>query len=278
MSGRALDERAPERGSRTGAAPVTGLVVCYNEARRLASCLRSFRICDEVLVIDLGSTDGSLDIIRDHDVQLIRHPHVPFVEQVRRVGVERARNDWVLLLDPDEELPEPLDPALRRATRQDDVGMVRAPLRFHFKGEPLTYTKWGVVDTAKVTLIHRSRVRLRPLVHRGFELEPGYREMVIPDTGDNAIRHYWIDSYRELVRKHWRYLRHEGESRWQVGDRFAVTAALRDAARTAATNLIAYRGLRHGPRGIFLSLFHGVYVLGSWLSLWRYGRREAGRG
>lgn len=245
----------------------TGIVVTCNEERYLRDCLKSLSFCDELIVVDLGSTDSSLRIAREAGAKVLHHERVPVVEQVREFAVRQARNEWIVFIDPDEIMSPALAEEIIEAARAPRTAAIKLPWQFYFKDKPLTCCVWGIKNNSKLSAVHRNRISLKPLVHRGYEPMPGYEVIEISRTEDNFVRHYWMSSYGQLIEKHLRYIRHEGEAKYNSGLRFSWLSMLTDTAQAIRTNLISYRGLLGGPTGIFLSFFYGWYVFMGWLSL-----------
>jgi glycosyltransferase involved in cell wall biosynthesis len=201
--------------------PLTALVVTCNEARRLADCLKSLRFCNERIVIDLESEDESVRIAEEEGVRVLRHRRVPIVEQVRPYGVGLAAHDWVIFTDPDEVIPGTLAEHIAAIVgAESDIGMIWLPCQFYFHGKPVTTAFWGSLRS-KPMVFHRRRVRFPTLVHRGVALIPPYGEVRLHEEDTGSVAHFWADSYRQLFEKHRRYLRHEGKSLYQTGQRFA---------------------------------------------------------
>jgi len=270
----ALDAATPELGEKS--APITAIIGSHNEADLLPRCLRSVAFCDEVIVIDIDSTDGTAAVAEELGARVLRHSWVPIAERARLELVGEAKHDWLLFLDPDEELP----PSLARQigellpTLDADVGAVDCPWRFYFRNRPLRGTIWGGV-TRKRTLALRGGAELRPTVHSGTRLCPGYRAHVIPYSGDNAIAHYWAPGYGALIAKHLRYLTLEGEDRYRSG----MITGYRDVVRTPWLGLyesfVRRGGYRDGATGLALSLLWSAYSTGAKIALLRELRRRS---
>lgn len=83
------------------------LSVClltHNSMRTLERCLTpALGIADEMVVVDSGSTDGSLEFLRSHGVKPIHQPYKTHASQMN-FAIDLASNDWVLCLDSDEFL------------------------------------------------------------------------------------------------------------------------------------------------------------------------------
>lgn len=101
---------------------LSATVITYNEADRLADCLASLAFCDEVVVVDSGSTDATCEIARAHGARVLTRPFDGFRSQ-KQYAVEQAAHDWILSLDADERI----DARLRAAiVAERDAGFPRA--------------------------------------------------------------------------------------------------------------------------------------------------------
>ena len=257
----------------------TAIVGSHDEARLLERCLPSVAFCDEVIVIDIDSHDDTADVARANGARVIAHGWVPIAERARLELVGEARHDWLLFLDPDEVLPATLAAQLAGAvpTLPADVAVVDCPWQFYFRDKPLHGTFWGGVNR-KRTLARRGAAELRPTVHSGTRPLPGFRSEVVEYSGDNAIAHYWARGYRDLIEKHWRYLKLEGPDRAAQG----MVTGYKDIARTPLPafweSFVRRRGYRDGLDGLLLSLFWSVYATGAKIALLlELRRRRTGR-
>jgi glycosyltransferase involved in cell wall biosynthesis len=251
----------------------SGIVVTYNEARRLRDCLDSLAFCEQLLVVDLGSTDGSAEIARECGAEVVNHKWVPVVEQVWPDAVSLTRHTWIIRADPDEVFPSPLvDDLVNMILKSPSLAMISLPHQYYFRGRPLKTTIWGGIKYA-FKVFHKDRVQLESLAHRGITCKDGYELKCIESDSNIAIRHYWIDTFSQLFEKHWRYIEQEGEARYQLGEQFSWRRWVGETGRALKRNLIDYKGMHGGWLGIFLSTFYAWYVSMSLLSLCRYQKR-----
>nr|NIW23250.1 glycosyltransferase [Gammaproteobacteria bacterium] len=86
---------------------ISALVTTYNEQRTIGRCLASLDGFGEVLVVDSFSNDRTLEIVRSFGVRVEQHEYASAAKQ-KNWALERVENDWVLILDADEELTPPL--------------------------------------------------------------------------------------------------------------------------------------------------------------------------
>lgn len=250
--------------------PVTAIVIYRNEKRHLDRCLRALRWCNELIAVDMQSSDGSLEIAQRLADRVLSVPACPIAEPTRVAASRLARNDWVLLVDPDEQVPVALSDDIRAALAEHpDAGAVSLPMWFYFKGKRLTGTVWGTL-THKLRLIHRERCELLPLCNRISRLLPGERELRIEHDGENHMRHYWSDSYLDLLHKHFvRYSHTEAAAMVAQGKRFGLRTAVIDPFFEMKKTFKDFDGWRIGLRGWLLSAIYGGYCLaGGWLTLY----------
>lgn len=99
-----------------GMAPGIALVmIVKDEEKQLPRCLASVaRIVDELVIVDTGSSDGTVEIARGEGARVIHKPWTGDFSAARNTGIAAANREWILVLDADEEL----DPHARRRMRQ----------------------------------------------------------------------------------------------------------------------------------------------------------------
>ena len=88
--------------------PVSGCVICFQEADRIEDCLRSLAFCDEVVVVDSGSTDGTCELAEAMGARVVHNAPFPGFAAQRQLAVEHCSNDFVICLDADERVPDEL--------------------------------------------------------------------------------------------------------------------------------------------------------------------------
>lgn len=249
---------------------ISAIIVSYNEGKLLDNCLLSLKGNDQLIVVDLGSSDNSMEIARRYTSQVISHGLEPIAEFILPDILDVLENDWFIRADPDEVFPsELLSDIVHSIENNPQAAIIELPFEYYFFGKPLTTTVWGGIRHFP-KVMNKQRVTIHKRVHGAFEVKEPYRTVKIPYTGRNAVKHYWITSWKQLTEKHLRYLLLEGKSKFERGERFSWVALVKSMFLALAFNLIKYKGLQGGFTGISLSFFHAWYVGMSWLSLRKY--------
>lgn len=253
---------------------VSAVIVAYNEAHVIKGCLESLAFCDEILLIDLGSSDETVSIAKSFQARIIEHPWVPIGEQARQLGFSQAKHNWVVNIDPDERISQSLSDQLLSSIKQNDnIGVVAVRLTNFFMGKELTSTRWGFPKKIRWVLFHKSRVVLGTKVHSGSLLKDGFIEYRIPYDGTNALTHLWATNYVGFFKKHWKYITMEGDAQYSKGIRFSWKRLLKNPIIELKKNLLDQKGIQGGMVGIFLSFFWCWYLFMRELSLANYQYR-----
>jgi glycosyltransferase involved in cell wall biosynthesis len=104
-----VDRRGTAVGSRpVRLAPTISLcMIVKNEERVLDACLTSVKpYVDEIVLVDTGSTDRTVEIAQAHGVKLFHFPWINDFSAARNVSLEHATGDWLFWMDADDTLPE----------------------------------------------------------------------------------------------------------------------------------------------------------------------------
>ena len=125
---------------------IAGVVLCLNEAENLARALHSLAWCDELLVVDSGSTDGSQDIAISCGARVMEHRQTGqfLITEQRNWALNQGQlqSDWVLFLDADEEIGTRCQQEIQQAIQHPATadGYELTP-RYWFLGRWLKYTQ-----------------------------------------------------------------------------------------------------------------------------------------
>src|ERR1044072_3618191 len=87
---------------------ITATIITLNEERNIARAIESLRCCDEILIIDSGSIDRTVELAQNLGVQVIEAGWLGYAAQ-KNWAAEQAANDWILSLDAGEALSEALE-------------------------------------------------------------------------------------------------------------------------------------------------------------------------
>ena len=87
---------------------ITATIITFNEERNIARAIESLRCCDEILIVDSGSTDRTTELAENLGARVIEANWRGYAGQ-KNWAADQASHDWVLSLDADEALSEGLE-------------------------------------------------------------------------------------------------------------------------------------------------------------------------
>jgi len=113
-----------------------------NEAENLSKCLHSIKdFADEIIVVDMKSTDNSVQVAKNAGAKVFTHKPLKYVEPARNYALTKTTGKWILLLDPDEYLNKTLKKDLKSITNRNDVDFVKIPRQNIIFGKWIKHAK-----------------------------------------------------------------------------------------------------------------------------------------
>jgi hypothetical protein len=182
---------------------VSACIITKDEEERLPAALASVMFCDEIVVVDSGSSDRTCEIAAAAGARVIHNDWPGFSAQ-RNVALDHATSEWVLEVDADERLTETLQREIQAFLAMpppSDVAMATMPLRENLLGRPLgPSVKY---PTYKNRLFRRSEYRHDEArtVHEGLWAKG--RVWVL--SGD--LEHTLAATWKEAIEDAWNYAR-----------------------------------------------------------------------
>ncbi len=106
--------------ARPGEPTISLCMIVKNEESFLEGCLQSVQgTVDEIVIVDTGSTDRTIEIAERFGARVLHHPWTGNFSEARNVGIEAASMDWILVLDADERLAPEQSDQLRKLVDDD---------------------------------------------------------------------------------------------------------------------------------------------------------------
>jgi glycosyltransferase involved in cell wall biosynthesis len=104
---------------------LSAAMIVKNEEEMLAECIESFReAVDEIVIVDTGSTDRTVEIAQQYQVQLYHHKWKDDFSEARNFSISKVTGDWVLIIDADERMERADIPKVRMSKWQDKYNAV----------------------------------------------------------------------------------------------------------------------------------------------------------
>ncbi len=105
-----------------------------NEEENLAQCLNSVKdVVDEIIIVDTGSTDRTVEIAKSFGARIFNHPWEGSFSKARNYSLKYATCEWILILDADEEVDKKDTPKLKEITKSNNYETISFVIKNKFE-------------------------------------------------------------------------------------------------------------------------------------------------
>lgn len=254
---------------RVDALPITLCISTRNAASQLSACIGSVRDwVGEIVVVDMESSDATLEIARACGARIVQVPAAGWAEPGRQSGIDAATQPWMLVLDADERAADGLRAVLASYVDREEIAGVLLPRQnFQFGWWVPASGLWPdwqlrLFRTDRTTWPgHRTHVG--PTVQGRVERAPARVE--------NAIVHHSFASVHDWVSSANRYTDLESARMVGEGRRASLPRLLGIPLARFVQDYFVKRGYRGGRYGLAVALMSFCYWLLAALKVWESG-------
>lgn len=239
-------------------------IITFNEEANIRRTLESVRWADEIIVIDSGSTDKTIQICREYTEKVIHQDWLGFAKQ-KNLAIDRTNGDWVLSLDADEPIEGMLAEEIRDIIASPSAfDGYYIPRKTFFLGKQIRHGGWYPDYNLRLFRKGSGRFEERA-VHEAIKAKGK-----VGRTG-YAIEHYAypdLASYMSSINKY-SSLAVDVMAEKSIG--FFKTSSVNILLRPLFTFLLRYifrLGFLDGKHGLILNLFHSYYVFAKYAKAW----------
>jgi glycosyltransferase involved in cell wall biosynthesis len=231
---------------------ITGTIITHNEESRIAEAISSLSCCDEVLVVDSGSTDRTREIAQRCGARVLTRAWDGYSRQ-KNFAADEARHDWILSLDADERVSAELAAEVSQWKRTAQGAGGSMPRRVFYLGAWIRHSGW--YPDRKLRLYDRRRGRWHgDYVHETLEVEGSITSF----AGD--LLHFPYRSWEDHLRRVERYTKLAAEASRKNGKRGSVARLLLAPPLVFLKAFLLRAGFLDGWRGLLIATAGARYV------------------
>jgi glycosyltransferase involved in cell wall biosynthesis len=241
---------------------VSAALITLNAQAHLRECLASLAWCDEIVVIDGGSSDGTTAICAEFGVRLVQAADWPGFGKQKNRAVEQCAGEWIFSIDADEVCSEALRAQLLAfIAAPGEAAACEMPRRSNFCGHWIRHGGWWPDRVTR--LFRRGRARFSDdMVHERLLVDGPMARLSEP------LLHYTYDTLEQALAKMDRYSTLGAQQAYARGRRATPLSALARGAWAFFRTYLLRLGLLDGGAGLMLASYnaHGTYY--RYLKLW----------
>src|SRR5947199_1370155 len=177
---------------------ITATIITLNEERNIRRAMESLRCCDEILIVDSGSIDRTVELAQNLGVRVIEAGWRGYAAQ-KNHAAQQATHDWILSLDADEALSESLEGEIwtlkKKGPSYDAYTMPRLA---QYLGRWILHSGW--YPDRKIRLYHRAKAKwVGDFVHESVKVDGRIGHL------ESNLLHFTCDSLSEHLKTMDRY-------------------------------------------------------------------------
>jgi len=250
--------------------PKLSIVInAQNVEADLPRCLASIKtLADEIVVIDQNSTDRTAEIAKKAGAKIFKHDSVKYVELARNFAISKASGEWILILDPDEEVSESLAKKIKETIKSNEISYCRIPRKNIIFNHWIEHAHWW--PDYNIRLFRKGAVSWSEVIHavpftQGKGVDFDAKE-------DLAIVHHNYDSVEKFIERMNRYTSIQADRKTKTGYKFSWRDILTKPTNEFLSRYFGDEGYKDGIYGLALSLLQGFSELVLYLKVWQAGK------
>ena len=247
---------------------ISAVVHTYNEEKNIGKCLSSLSWVNEIVVIDMGSTDQTCLIAKDYKARIYQHPYTGFVEPARNFGILKASGEWIIVVDADEEIPKSLAKYLSLEIQKPSADFYRIARKNIIFGKWIKHTNWW--PDRQIRFYKKEKVVWNDKIH----LYPQVKGRVIdlPAKEELAIEHLNYEKVAEFLSRQNRYSEILAQNYYDEGQRFSWFNFFWRPKRIFLQRYLRHAGFLDGFHGFALSILAVISQFAAEVKLWEKTR------
>jgi glycosyltransferase involved in cell wall biosynthesis len=244
---------------------ISVIVNTLNEEANIRNCLESVKWADEIIVVDMYSDDRTREIAAEYTSKVFLHERMGYVEPARQFALEKATNEWILVVDADELVPLFLRNRLVEIVKENLHDAVIIPRANYFFGKRLIGAGWGASQDLQTRFYRKSVINYGTRIHNFGSLQSNARIITIEDN--ISFIHFNYKDYEHFIDKLNRYTTIEAKNDYEDGKSIKFSRLLYISAKEFLSRYFKFKGYKDGVEGFTLSLLMAIYRLTAGMKL-----------
>ncbi len=232
---------------------ITATIITFNEERNIARSIESLRCCDEILIVDSGSTDRTTELAENLGARVIEANWRGYAGQ-KNWAADQASHDWVLSLDADEALSEALEAEIWRLKKSGpSCDGYTMPRLARYMGRWILHSGW--YPDRKLRLYDRRQAKwVGDFVHESVAVSGRVGHL------QSNLLHFTCESLAEHIKTMERYTTLAAQELASRRIHVPLSRVLFAPAWAFVQSYFLKRGFLDGPEGLTISYMAAFYT------------------
>jgi (heptosyl)LPS beta-1,4-glucosyltransferase len=247
-------------------AKISVVINTLNEEKNLPRAIASIKaLANEIVVVDMQSDDATQEVAEKLGALVYTHKRTGYVEPARNFAIGKARSEWVLILDADEEIPPKLAHKLKSLTEKPEADYYRLPRKNIVFGSWLKHSRWW--PDYNIRFFKKGRVTWNEVIH-SVPMTSG-KGMDLPAQEEYAIVHHNYSSVEDYLQRMNRYSDIQAKNLIKEGHKFIWKDLIKRPLSEFLSRYFSGEGYKDGLHGLALSGLQAFSEFILYLKVWQ---------
>ncbi|OGM58145.1 hypothetical protein A3A50_00070 [Candidatus Woesebacteria bacterium RIFCSPLOWO2_01_FULL_38_20] len=227
-------------------------------------------LVEEMVIVDMTSSNEVQKIGDSYKAKVFKHNRVAFVELARNFGISKASSEWILVLDPDEQVTPILADGLKKISAENKANFVRIPRKNIIFGKWMKNSRWW--PDYNVRFFRKGNVEFGNKIH-----EPPVtigKAFDLPAEENFAIVHNHYSSIEQYIERMNRYTSQHAKNLVNKGFKFNWKDLIKKPSDEFLSRYFFGKGYKDGVHGLALSLLQSFSEIVLYLKVWQSKKFE----
>lgn len=244
---------------------ISVVINSLNEEGKIRKAIESVKWADEVIVCDMYSEDKTVSVAKQLGAKVCFHKRENCVEPARNFAISKASNEWILILDPDEQVPASLADRLQEiANNMKQTDYIRIPRKNFIFNHLMQAAMWW--PDYNIRFFKKGKVEWGNKIHRPPQVAG--QGLDLPAEERFAIVHHSYETISQFITRMDRYTDIQADELKSEGCKFDWKDIFSKPLSEFLSRFFANSGYKDGLHGLVLSFLQAFSFMVMYLKLW----------
>lgn len=249
---------------------ISAIVLTRDSENLIKDCLESIRFCDEIIVVDAGSKDKTMEIAKSYGAKIINSEANDYANS-RNLGLKNATSDWILYVDTDERVSPELKSEIKKqiASQETRTGKEYAAFKLKRKNFYFGNHEWPYIEKLERLFKRENLKKWYGKIHESPTIVGKVGDM------DGYIFHYTHRDLSSMIKKTIEWSKIEAELRFKANHpRMSWWRFPRVMFTAFFDSYVKQKGYKAGVVGIIESMYQSFSIFITYVRLWEMQKKN----
>lgn len=244
---------------------ISAVIITKNEEKNIERCLKSLTWVDEIVVVDSGSTDKTVEICKQYECKIIKTEWFGYGKN-KQLAVNSASNNWVLSIDADEEVAQESVPLIKNVVSANPSIGYKVQIKSYYLGKLIRYSGWG----------NEFKLRIFNKQYGNYDDAEVHETVILKGEKIKSkivFYHHTYPTVEKQLEKINRYSTLQAKQLYDKRKKYSLPLIAFFTLNKFFATYFFRLGFLDGKEGFILAYFSSVGVFSKYVKLWKLNKK-----